>query len=320
METKVVAEVDSEEWSRLLLNVKRASIFHTKEWATVLAKTYPRRVPKYVVLEEPSGEIVGGMPFIDRAEMGIHILSSMPLGTYGGPLLKAGIDEEVENEMLGQFCSLRHFPGTAARRLVSFNRRLDYLLARSFQESVSYATILSLDSSLDEIWRNKLHSKIRNQIRQSQQSGITIEISGDPSHLKEFYRMALETFKRHESKPLPFNLYQNIFEIMGKPGFVKLCLAKHENFYIAGSICFTFKDSVFYWMNVSYKKFWNLRPNNLIIWSMVKWAHENGFKHFNFGATPPEAGELKRFKLRWGSEEVPCYEYEKKMLILKLLK
>jgi len=106
---------------------------------------------------------------------------------------------------------------------------------------------------------------------------------------------------------------------MGGRDLAKLCLARFDDEFIAGSLCFTFKDTVFYWMNASYKKFWNLRPNNLIIWSMIKWAHNNGIRHFNFGATPPGAEELKRFKLRWGSQEIPCYEYENRALMLKLL-
>jgi hypothetical protein len=319
MRLRIVTDVEPDKWSHLLQNSERASVFHTREWAAVITSTYTRRVANYIVVEDAANELAGGMPFVDRLKWGIHVLSSMPLGTYGGPLLRTGIDEEVENEILGRFSSLKYFPGTGARRLVSFNRKLDYLLAQRFRESVSYTNMLSLDLPLDQIWNNKLHSKIRNQIRQSRQKGITTEISSDSSHLKEFYRMAVETSKRHESKPLPYNLYQSVFDNMGEPGFAKLCLARHDNEYIAASICFTFKDSVFYWMNVSYQEFWSFRPNNMIIWSMIEWAHRNGFRYFNFGATPPQADELKRFKSRWGSEEVPCYEYEKRTFPLGLI-
>jgi hypothetical protein len=319
MRLRILADVDLDKWSRLLQNAERASVFHTREWAKVITSAYPRRAARYIVVEDEANELAGGMPLIDRLEWGAHVLSSMPLGTYGGPLLRTGIDEEVEHEILDRFSSLKYFPVTPARRLVSFNRKLDHLLPQKFRERISYSNVLFLDLPLDQIWDNKLHSKIRNQIRQSQQKGVTTEISSDSSHLKEFYRMAVETSERHESRPLPYDLYRSVFDNMGEPGLAKLCLARHDNIYVAASICFTFKDSVFYWMNVSHREFWGLRPNNLIIWSMIEWAHGNGFRYFNFGATPPRADELKRFKSRWGSEEVPCYEYEKRTFPLNLI-
>jgi hypothetical protein len=49
---------------------------------------------------------------------------------------------------------------------------------------------------------------------------------------------------------------------------------------------------------VSDETFWEIRPNDLIHWEYIKWAHAAGYQYFDFGSIRYE-GQL-RYKQKWG--------------------
>ena len=49
---------------------------------------------------------------------------------------------------------------------------------------------------------------------------------------------------------------------------------------------------------VSDERYWKLRPNDLVHWEYIRWAHENGYGWFDFGSVR-YAGQ-EQFKRKWG--------------------
>ena len=86
-------------------------------------------------------------------------------------------------------------------------------------------------------------------------------------------------------------------------GFVLLAYA--GGVPIAGAVFLTWNGTITYKFGASDPAFWKLRPNNLIFWTAIRWACENGFHTFDFGRTSLDNQGLREFKGGWGSREEP---------------
>ena len=51
------------------------------------------------------------------------------------------------------------------------------------------------------------------------------------------------------------------------------------------------------------KRFQALRPNNILVWSIIRWYCENGDKKLSFGRSDMNNDGLRRFKRGWNLEE-----------------
>ena len=49
----------------------------------------------------------------------------------------------------------------------------------------------------------------------------------------------------------------------------------------------------------------NLRPNNLLFWTAIRWGCENGYTLFDMGKTDLANTGLRAFKSGWGANEMP---------------
>ena len=96
--------------------------------------------------------------------------------------------------------------------------------------------------------------------------------------------MYLHLCLRKHIKPRPITLFEKIYSKLGDK-YRLWFLAVHDNKPIAGLLAFKFKGLIHIFSNVSYKKYWRLCPNDLLYWYTMKYAHINGFKIIDFGAT-----------------------------------
>jgi hypothetical protein len=316
-EIKIVKDINLEDWNELLSHSEEATIFHTKEWIEVLVKTYSNYKPLYIIAIK-NNKIIGGMPVINDKRFGVNNFISMPLSTYGGPVV---LDSDIStiNGILREFSKLNKSLNVGLLRIIDFSKKCDFLKYFGFYEKKLFTHILNLNFPWDYILANKINKKTRN-VRQSQKRGVTVESVKNKVDVHLCYEMITNLAKRHNTTPLPFELYDNFFKIMTKSGLVKWEVAKYKNIPIATCIYFTYKDKIFYWINASYKEYQILRPNDLLVYSMIKWGVENGYKYCNFGASPPEAKGLIQFKENWGAEKVEYSMYEKKSKLFKVVK
>jgi len=59
----------------------------------------------------------------------------------------------------------------------------------------------------------------------------------------------------------------------------------------------------------SLSKYNELRANDLLVWSSIEWAAQNGYSVFDFGADSPRQENLLSFKRKWGGTHIPTYQY-----------
>ena len=101
-------------------------------------------------------------------------------------------------------------------------------------------------------------------------------------------------------------LFEAAFDTLYPLGMVKFLLAKYNGKYIGTRVILLFNETVYDWYAGASQKSLDLYPNDLLVWHVLRWGAENGYKQFDFGgAGKPEVEYGPReFKRRFGGSLV----------------
>jgi CelD/BcsL family acetyltransferase involved in cellulose biosynthesis len=313
-----ISTLSQEDWQSFLNQVEEASIFHTFEWSEVLTQTYPH-YQKMLIIAEERGELLGFLPLIIiKQPWYSRRYYSLPFGTYGGALLKKGVNEKVREEILKKFNQLTGKFFTRRLEVVDFFHQNSFLEKLNFKKRKLCTLIIRLDQDLRKIWRENLSPETRNQTRQAQKYGVGVEEVDSFEKIKVCYQMVEELNKRRQIKKslYPFELLVNIYKIMKRKGLVKWLIARQGGEFLSYSLNFSYQKNLMGWLNASFKRYWSLRPNNALYWHLIEWGNKNGYQELNIGAISEEAKGLLHFKKQWGGEEKYYYLYSKRRYFL----
>jgi hypothetical protein len=294
LQMRVVDPLHDRSWDHVVALHHDAACFHTSAWARVLHQTYKhqpfylqffsgRRLAALVPLMEVRSPFTGRrgvcLPFSDACE----------------PLI---FDPDAK--------------GLIQRRLVRFaqERRWMYLEVRGSKpfhfatQSAArfYGHTLDLRCGAEEL-TIRFASAVRRAIRKAERSGVTAAVLRNRSAIADFYRLHVQTRRRHGLPPQPASFFLNIYDNVIKPGLGFTVLARRGSRPIAAAIFFRFGKNALYKYGASDKKFQELRANNLVMWQGIQFLAGNGTEKLHFGRTDCENDGLRRFKLSWGTEE-----------------
>lgn len=294
MKVELLNPLEESQWKSSVAPAPDVNIFHTREWARVLAETYhyspfygalissKQRMGLMPVMEVCSyltGRRGVGLPFSDECPP--HLEEGHPLAELIDPLLKIGRD-----------------------------RGWDYLEIRGNEAKVLPGAVvsdtfmvhdLSLSGSEEEQFE-KLKDGYRTNIRKARKKGIEICHLQSLEAVKAYYRLHCRTRQRHGLPPQSWLFFKKIHEhvIAQGQGFVTLASLDHQ--WIAGAVFFIAGEQALYKFGASDMAYQQLRPNNLLMWEAIRQARQLGCTHFCFGRTDPHNAGLIKFKSNWGAQ------------------
>ncbi|MCK4352007.1 GNAT family N-acetyltransferase [candidate division WOR-3 bacterium] len=318
-------DISPTEWNNLVMNSKNGTVFNTIEWIKVWNSGYQNATPLFLILPaSPSGReadgIKAGIPVVEIRKGGFKNYYSLPYGGYGG-VLTIHENEKETKKLLSSFAKLAKGRwGMLALTDFYDNLKEEFWEPLGFKKIQCTTHILPLFFEPQNIWRNFLSSKIRNQVRQSQKMGVKVSLVKSKNEIVECHKMLKETVRRHKkvSPELTFKFYLNLFRTMGK--FLRWTIAQKGDIFLAYAIHFVYKDTIIWWDNASYTNGLQYRPNNALIWETIQWGCEKGYKYYNLGSSPQNAPGLVKFKEGWGAEKKVYCTYYKKSFLFKTLK
>jgi hypothetical protein len=202
--------------------------------------------------------------------------------------------------------------GLVTDQLISFarERRWKYLEIRggkSFQLATKPATkfyghTLDLRGGAEGLIAC-FSSSVRRAIRKAERSGVSARVVRNRQAIYDFYRLHVQTRRRHGLPPQPISFFVNIYEHLIRPGFGFAVLAHRGSRPIAAAIFFRFGKNALYKYGASDKRFQEFRANNVVMWHGIQAVARAGAEKLHFGRTDCENDGLRRFKLSWGTEE-----------------
>jgi hypothetical protein len=294
LQMRILDPVHNPGWDVVVALHRDAGCFHTTAWAKVLRQTYNHH------------------PFYLQFSRGRRLAALIPLMEVRSPFTgRRGVCLPFSDA-----CEPLIFdPETVdlvRDRLVSFarERRWKHLEIRGgkwFQPASSsvakfYGHTLDLRRRVRDL-ADCFDSSVRRAIRKAERSNVSVTVGRNRQVIFDFYRLHVQTRRRHGLPPQPASLFLNIYEHIIKPGLGFTILAQRESCPIAAAIFFRFGKNALYKYGASDKRFQEFRANNLVMWQGIQFLARTGAEKLHFGRTERENDGLRRFKLSWHTEE-----------------
>jgi len=299
-----LAPPDRAAWDALVATAPEATVFHTSAWAELwLAEWRGTRWVAFVVEDEKG--YAGGIPAIVRNRGIGRTVFSMPYGTYGGPLVRAGHPDpaSVRRELLESYALLAGGSWTMRSELIWYRGTRDEIPARlpALERSTHVLTLAPDFEALAEGFA----PPTRRLVRQAEESGLTIRSAADESDVRTYYDLAVETVRRRGGRPKPYSVYERIYRTFVPKGLARFHLVHHGETPVAGSLHLFHQGVAMNWLTVSSEESWPLRPNNFIIAGILATLCDAGYLEYDLGGSPSDAAGLIRFKEGWGATPRP---------------
>lgn len=176
----------------------------------------------------------------------------------------------------------------------------------SYQEHLNY--LIDLDCSPDEVF-NKIGARTRKHIRREIKRGeIIVEEAREPGEIKIVYDLIQRSYLAANVPAADISLFEAAFEVLHPREMVKFLLVRIGDVYVASSVELVYKDAIYGWYSGVDRAFSNFTPNEMLMWHILKWGAENGYRTYDFGGagTPDEEYGVRDFKAKFGGRLV-CY-------------
>lgn len=164
--------------------------------------------------------------------------------------------------------------------------------------------ILRLTRPVDDIFASFHKDCVQRRIRKAFRAGLVAYEGSSLPDMRDFYGLHLKTRKKLGAPVQPFSFFRNLWEILYPEGLVSVILVKNEDKPVAGAVLLKYGKRVTYKFGASDEGYTNLGSNQLVIWTAIRKAGDEGFKEFDFGRSFAGHGGLGAYKSRWGADEV----------------
>ena len=290
-----VLDITDDRWARFVERVPGALPFHHPSWARLLADCYGHR-SLALVLEDDEG-VAAGIPAIEiRTLFGTRWIS-LPFTDATPPLAR---DERVVATFIAELDAVRKQNG-----ILQLEIRAAVAGTNIHQQPAGFLHTLRLASDPAKVFRTFKRSHVQQRILKAEREGVTVRrATSKPDLTRTFYDLHLETRRRLGVPIQPRRYFELLWERIIEPGHGFVLLAHWRATPIAAAVFLAGNGTLTYKYSASRQKFWNFRPNNLVLWEAIRWGCENGFHTFDFGRTEPGNEGLRSFKRGWGTTEV----------------
>jgi lipid II:glycine glycyltransferase (peptidoglycan interpeptide bridge formation enzyme) len=168
------------------------------------------------------------------------------------------------------------------------------------KSSACYLHGLDLRPSLEELFRNFHKDCVQRKIRRAEREGLVYESGNSERLLNAFYRLMVQTRRRHHLPPQPIQWFRNLVACIGDR--LQIRVAFKDWNAIASILTIQHKQAVVYKYGCSDTAFQNLGGTPLLFWKTISEAKAAGLTWMDFGRSDSDNTGLIDFKERWGAK------------------
>jgi len=307
----LTADVTDEDWDSFVFSHPRGNIFQTRALSRVYAEAHNYHPVDVAVIDPRTHRIRGLVAGVIIRELdGILGGFSAHSVIQGGPLIASPIDHAAASELMRRYNSIagRYSLYNEIRNLSDVREALDHIDGYTYVEHLNF--LIDLEQSEDSLW-NQIHKMRRKNITHAEKEGVIIEEVRERDMLATFYELLGETYDNVKLPLADRSLFESAFERLGPKGMVRFFLARHGDRYIGARAVLLYKGTMYDWYAGAAVDTLSYRPNDYLVWHILKWGMENGFKKFDFGGAgePDKPYGPREFKKRFGGELVNYGRY-----------
>ena len=282
-------------WADFVARHDSASVFHSQPWLEAVHRTYGY-TPVVYTTSPPSSPLSNGIVLckINSWLTGRRMVS-LPFADHCEPLLDSpsaaeAIVEELKNavdEGKWKYVELR-----PESQLPTFDRAI--------RSPACFLHMLDLRPTVDELLRRTHKTSIQQRIRRAEREGLVYESGNSECLLNAFYRLMLQTRRRHQLPPQPIQWFRNLIACMGDR--LQIRVAFKDGNEVASIVTVRYKDNVVYKYGCSDTAFQNLGGTPFLLWKTILEAKATGLTRMDFGRSDADNPGLITFKDGWGAK------------------
>ncbi len=307
---KIIDATDQKKWDKFVTSHTDANFLQSWAWGD-FHEARGKKVIRRVALDNDENIIAAYVGQVETAKRGTYMaIAGGPIMDWGKKSLREAIFADIKAQAEAAKCVFVRIRPQILE--TEKNRKLFKDLGMRpapIYLSVELAGVLDLNKSEEEILAGAAQG-LRRKIRKAEKNGITVTTSTDPKDIHEFYKIELETAKRHGFVEFSESFLQKQFEAFLKYDAVKLYTAKLGDEILAQNFMIFYGNEASYHYGVSTELGTKYSGAPLLHMQAMRDARERGIKRYNFwgitglNETKHRFYGVSQFKRSFGVDEL----------------
>lgn len=304
-----ISLIDKNNWALYVQNNPNGNAFQTPQMYDVYEKT-PNYTPRVFIAYDANGYIIGCLLAVIQQEYNniLGYFTSRSIIT-GGPIADKML---IVDELLQEYN--KEIKSTAVYSQI--RNEFDQLSYNDAFQNNGYRFeshlnfLISLDSE-EAIW-NRICKGRRKQIEKAQKNNLSVIYFSNEELTEELIIEGFDIIKNvYKRAKLPLADIELLLQARNN-GLLNAFFVIKDDDKIGCRFTINYKDTIFGWYAGSYDNYYNLYPNDILIWETLKWGVKNNYKVFNYGGagSPNKAYGVRTFKSQLGGRLVNHGRYE----------
>ena len=295
------------DWDKEILRYDTKTLFHETPWLEHIQSIHPNGKLTYFEITE-DGQRLGYFCALRLRKALIQIYGS-PLGgtgtNYMGPVVNRDTDQVSLVSALQAFVRRSRFTHL---ELANDWLNPETMLSNGFEMHPSVTHTIELPKDEGAAW-DKLKSACRNRIRKAEKNGLEVKIVEDLSLANEYYDQFIEVYaKQGMVTPFGPDRPRSLMQCLVPAKRILPLRITHEDDVVATGL-FPFDEKcIYFWGAASWLRFHKLCPNELLHWSVIKFAISRKIPLYNM------CGGKSQFKAKFGGTDIPYNHYSQSSL------
>ena len=170
-------------------------------------------------------------------------------------------------------------------------------------DSEYFTFILDLSAGEDSVWKDKLKSTTRNQVRKAQKYDFEVRI-GHEELLHDFYIVISEAWRDLGTPTHSRDFYGSILKKLKKKS--GLMVIYHQGKPVSCALLLMVDNVIYHPYSCTLNRVKSTCVNNLLYWEIIKFACSKGYSQFDMGRSRKDQGTFK-YKKSWGAEPIMLF-------------
>ncbi len=308
-------EININDWNSFLEKNSNANSFQTPEYYSS-QKNSTKQLPFIfgVYNENNLVGIVSGS--IIRNGTGIIGKLTSRAIIIGAPLLASDIDnkEGVLSFLLkGVKENLRKkVVYTEFRNIWDMSMYKHIFIDNGFDYEDHLDILIDLEKSEKELWDAMTRDRKKSIKKGQKELEVSLISEKNDYQIDTIYNLLRIVYNRVKL-PLPTKtFFLNVIKNLYPKGYIKIFGAYKASTLIGVRLVLCYNGMIYDWYAGADDNYLEYRPNDILVWSILKWGGENGYKQFDFGGAgkPNIPYGVRDYKLKFGGELVCFGRYQ----------
>ena len=306
----VVRQLDEHRWRTFVEGHPLGNVFHTPEMFQVFAGARGHKPLLWATVDRDAEPLALLLPVqITLFNGPMHSFTTRAI-VYGSVLYAESPQgrEALEPLLKSYVQRTRGVLLTEMRNLSDLVEIQPMLQACGFKYEEQLNYLIRLDRPAEEVLQN-ISPRTRKRIRRGIREGDVLVREIQRREEVALCYSLLNRSYAHARVPLADrSLFEAAFDLLHPRGMIKFLLAWVGQDCVAASVELIFKDTIFGWYSGVDRAFSSYVPNELLMWKILEWGADNGYRVYDFGGAGRSYEEYKvrDFKAKFGGDLV-CY-------------